>query len=66
MEIEVKTERGKTNVIRHWKDKEVKELHRQRGYAWRSNRLKLKVLSVTDDYRKNYTDIDWGHDSEDD
>jgi hypothetical protein len=65
MEIEIKTEKGKSNTIRHWTDKEVKELHKSKGYSWRSNRLKLRVLSVTDEYRKRYDDIDWSHEVED-
>ena len=60
MEIEVKNTKGKTETVRHWSNKDMKELHKANGYAWRSHRTKLRVLPITDEYRDNYADI-FGH-----
>lgn len=62
-ELEHKSYKNKDGVhardetIRTWSDKEVKEIHRAKGYDWRSNRTKLRVISVTNDFRDNYDDI---------
>jgi hypothetical protein len=60
MEIEHKKSSGRSEKLHHWTDREVKDLHKQKGYAWRSNRKKFTVIPVTDDYRRNYDSI-FGH-----
>ena len=64
MELETKITKdvdGKGNTkeetVRHWSDKEVKEMHKANGKTWRSNRDKLRVIPVTEDFRNNYDSI---------
>lgn len=60
MELETKKTPERQEKIRHWSDKEVKELHKQAGYNWRSNRTRLRVIAVTEKYRQEYEGI-FGH-----
>ncbi len=57
MELDVKKSHGKEEVIRRWEDKEMKEIHKSKGYNWRSNRTRLRVIPVTEDFRDNFDDI---------
>lgn len=57
MELEVKKSHGREETVRNWSDKDIKQMHRERGYDWRSNRTKLRVLKVTDQFRDNYDSI---------
>jgi hypothetical protein len=59
METEVKknADGSKIEHVRHWQDKEIKEMHHASGKTWRSNRDKLRVIPVTDTFRANYDDV---------
>jgi hypothetical protein len=67
MELETKITKdvdGKANAkeetIRHWSDKEMKEIHKANGKTWRSNRQNLKVRPLGKKFREGYDLIDWG------
>jgi hypothetical protein len=58
MELERKEQHGKVEMVRHWQDKEIKELHKSRGHSWRSVHDHLETLApATDAYRKGYEEI---------
>ena len=61
MEIERKTSHGKESLVRHWNNGEIKELHKSKGYAWRSVHTNIESLKPTSPrYAKRYKEI-FGH-----
>jgi hypothetical protein len=61
METEIKKSKGREERVRHWSDNDVKEMHKERGFAWRSVHTHLESLKPTSEkYRVNYQDI-FGH-----
>ena len=57
MEVELKKTHGREEHIRHHTDRDIRELHRSKGFEWRSNRTKLRVIAVTDTFRNQYDNI---------
>ena len=57
MDLEIKNSAGKQEKIRHWTNKEIGEMHKAKGYNWRNNRTKLRVLPVNDEFRSNYFSV---------
>lgn len=60
MEVETKKSKGKEEVVRHWSDKDMKEIHKHAGKTWRSNKHKHVVIPVSKAYLENYSSI-FGH-----
>jgi hypothetical protein len=58
METEEIKSHGKEETVRHWDDKEVKDIHKRQGKSWRSNNDKHEtLLPVSNVYRANYDSI---------
>lgn len=60
MEVETKKSKGKEEVVRHWSDKDMKEIHKHAGKTWRSNKHKHTVIVKSKAFYDNYDSI-FGH-----
>lgn len=67
MELETKITKdvdgnnAKEETIRHWTDKDMKEIHKSNGKTWRNNKTDFKFRPISKAFRTGYSEINWEH-----